>query len=227
MSRRRTHLVVAPVAGLLLLSGCGTSSPMSLQPPGPTSPTYAAATLTPATPTAPSPSATPPVLSVACPTTGKAPIPVGTWHGALRIELSGRSARGRYASTQGNGTLRLTVANGRVTAGRWSVQWHSQGHVDSGDASATIMLRGTLSGTASGPAARPVLSGIWAIHGTATITRPVRASAPVDESGRTSDPLRITSTSCDALTGTFAPSFTSKESRATYSGTARWIASLD
>ncbi|MCW2855184.1 MAG: hypothetical protein JWR52_799 [Marmoricola sp.] len=227
MVRRRTHLAVALVAGLLLLSGCGTSSPTSVPPPSPTSPTYAAATLTPETPTAPTPSATVSASSVPCPTVGRAPIPTGTWHGALRIDLTGRGAGATYDTTQDTGTLRLTIANGRVTAGRWSVGWHSQGHAHTGTASATIVLRGTLNGTVSGSATTPVLSGIWAIHGTATITRPVRTSAPVDETGRTSDPLRITSTSCDRITGTFAPSFTSKDARATFRGTARWVAVQD
>ncbi|MCW2755983.1 MAG: hypothetical protein JWQ32_3394 [Marmoricola sp.] len=225
MVRRRTHVAVALVAGLLLVSGCGTSSPTSVQQPAPTSPPYAAATLTPAP--APTPSATVPASSVPCPTTGTAPLPTGTWQGQLRIDLSGRGRGGTYDTTHGTGTLRLTVSNGRVTAGRWSVGWHSQGHAETGTASATIILRGTLSGTASGTATTPVLSGIWAIHGTATITRPVRGSAPLDETGRTRDLLRITSTSCDRITGTFAPSFTSKDARATFRGTARWVAALD
>ena len=74
-----------------------------------------------------------------------------------------------------------------------------------------------------GTAAKPVMPDTWRIVGTAKVTRPVQTSAPFDETGKDSETLTIKDSTCDQVTGTFVPSFNSKETAATFTGTAEWV----
>jgi hypothetical protein len=229
MSRRfRAVPVVPAVAMLVLLAGCGASGPRGAEPAVATLTPLATGTPTPsARTTAPEPSTTNAASPVSCPTIGAAAVRDGTWSGPVTMDVRGRGAGSSYATAQGTGSMRITVASGRVTAGRWSLRWHSRGHVRVSGAAAGINLSGTLGGTATGPATRPVLTGTWAIHGFATITQPEHATVPIEETGRASEHLTITASSCGRITGIVHPSFTSKDARATFSGDARWIGSPD
>lgn len=225
MSRlRQTSLGALATAAFLVVAGCGKSAPASVvTPSAPTptpAPTAAGATLTPAT-TTPTPSPTGTPSKVACPAIG--PIPDGTWSGPLTIRVSTRSGATGFTPARGSGTLRLVVSAGRVT-GRWSLHWLSRGHVDTGQAAASIVLPTSLTGTARGSAARPALTATWTIHGTATITKPVQESVPFTENGQVSETLRITALACDHVTGSVPLSFASKDAQTTFSGTARWFA---
>lgn len=222
MSRlRHASLGALATAAFLLLAGCGKSAPASVvTPAAPTpAPTAAGATLRPAAPT-PTPTGTP--SKVACPAIG--PLPAGSWSGPLTMRVTTRSGGARLTTTRGTGTLRLVVAHGRVTGGHWSLHWVARGQVDTGQAAASIVLPTSLSGTTQGSAAKPALIATWTIRGTATITKPVQESVPFTEAGHLGESLRITSLSCDHVTGSFPVSFASKDAQTTSSGTARWFA---
>jgi hypothetical protein len=83
-----------------------------------------------------------------------------------------------------------------------------------------IDVDGNIHGGAKGSAGAPFLKGRWRIRGTAELS--IGATLPLDFSGKDTEDLRIEATSCDDVTGTFIPSFNSKGSPATFSGTARW-----
>ncbi len=222
MSRLRQAFpgALATVA-FLLLSGCGQATPTSPTTPAATPATTApGATLTPTTPT-PTPSPTVKPSKVACPAVG--PIPDGSWTGPLTMHVTSSPGKG-FVTSRGTGSLRIVVARGRVTGGRWSLHWLSRGHVDTGQAAASIVLPTTLTGTTRGSAAKPLLSATWRIHGTATITKPVHQSIPFNETGQVSNALRITSLSCNQVTGSVPLSFASKDAQESFSGTARWFA---
>ncbi len=224
MSRmRQTPAAALVAAALVVVAGCGKSAPAAAPTPTPLpiSTTAAGATLTPVTPTAtPTPSVKP--SKVACPAVG--PIPDGRWVGPLTMRVTSRSGGKGFASSQGSGTLRVVVTDGRVSSARWSLHWISRGQVDTGQAAASILLPTSLTGTGHGSALRPALTAIWTIRGTATITKPVHESIPFTDTGSVSGALRITALTCTTVSGSFPVSFTSKDAQAAFSGTARWAA---
>lgn len=224
MSRMRQASAAALVmAATLVVAGCGKSAPAAAPTPTPLpiSTTAAGATLAPVTPTA-SPTPTVKPSKVACPAVG--PIPDGRWAGPLTMRVATRSGGKGMASSPGTGTLRVVVTNGRVTSARWSLHWLSRGHVDTGQAAASIVLPTSLIGTGQGSALKPALTAVWTIHGTATITKPVHESIPFTDTGQVSGGLRIDSLTCSTVSGSFPVSFASKDAQASFSGTARWEA---
>jgi hypothetical protein len=226
----RTPLAVLAVP-LLALSACGSSgSKPAADASGSAAPT-SASTGAPDSSGSPSTTAgsatanstaTPTGSPTICPDLAKATIPDGSWTGPITMAVDGKGGSAAFASTEGTGTMAVVVAGGKVTSGSWSVHWHSHGHADTGQAAATITLAGTIGGTVTGPATKPVLPGTWRVKGTATITKPVHASSPVDDTGNDSETMQVASTVCDQVTGTFLPSFNSKDAAATFTGTARW-----
>ncbi|HET6152738.1 MAG TPA: hypothetical protein VFE15_07260 [Marmoricola sp.] len=227
----RASLAVLAVP-LLALTGCGSSgSKPAADASAPTTSPTVIDTGTADTPSQPTGSETtassgasdtPTDASTACPDIAKATIPDGSWTGPITMDVDGKGGSAGFGSTKGTGTMSVVVAGGSVTSGSWSVHWHSQGHADTGQAAATITLTGTIGGTVTGPATKPVLPGTWRIKGTATITKPVHASSPVDDTGKDSETMAVSSTVCDHVSGTFLPSFNSKDAAATFTGTARW-----
>jgi hypothetical protein len=146
-------------------------------------------------------------------------VPDGVWKGPIQLAVTGKGMTGQ-AFSGGNGSLKMTVKNGSVTSGTWSVNWHSTGTASEGGISTVIDVDGNIHGSAKGSAGVPFLKGQWHIHGTAKVN--IGATLPLDFSGTDTEDLRIEATSCDEVTGTFIPSFNSKGSPASFSGTARW-----
>lgn len=171
------------------------------------------------TPSTPSPSASD------CPATGTATIPDGTWEGLITMDVDGKSSGGGFANSKGTGTLRVVVEKGTVKNGTWSLHWKSRGHADTGQAAATVTVDGNVTGKVKGPAAKPVVVGAWSISGRAEITKPIQQTVPIDESGQDTETMTVETTSCDDVTGTFVPSFNSKDTQASFTGTARWVGS--
>lgn len=128
-----------------------------------------------------------------------------------------------YADSPGTGRLQLTVTDGRVTSGSWSLTWKSHGVAETAAAAATVDLTGLVRGTAQGSAAKPALSGAWEIDGVARVTRPAQITDPFHETGQLAEALTIRSSTCDRVAGRFVPSVTSKEAAVTFTGTADWI----
>jgi hypothetical protein len=215
----RAPWVLGPVV-LLALAGCGAEA--GPRDAGPVNPTTGTTSTTPApappVETDPSPTA-PRTTSKRC---GPHVVPDGTWDGPLALDVRGRGRSTTFTSSTGRGTIHLVVAGGKVTAGTWSVRWTSDGHVETPDAAARVHVRGTITGTATGAAARPRMEGSWRIVGRAVITKPVHDTAPIDETGPDRESLAVTTQGCDAVTGTFRPSFPSKDMQATFSGRATW-----
>jgi hypothetical protein len=118
--------------------------------------------------------------------------------------------------------LQVVVEGGRVTGGTWALTWDAAGPSSAKDSQSTVQLHGQVAGTVTGTAAEPVLRGRWTVTGSAAVTSPVTATASVDEAGRGRSALAVRVTACDALTGTFAPSFRSTDAFAASDGTARW-----
>lgn len=166
----------------------------------------------------PSPSATP----TDC---GSTPgeIPDGAWQGPITMDVDGKGGNAAFTSSKGTGTMKVVVENGSVKSGTWSLAWHSTGHAETAQASATVNLNAKIAGKVTGPAAKPVVSGSWNLHGKATVTKPRVLTVPIDESGQDAETMTVESTSCDQVTGTFLPSFNSKDAAATFTGTARWV----
>lgn len=183
------------------------------------------------TPTA-TPSSTPSVSASAnsqaspsssdCVATNKV-VPDGTWRGPITMKVRGAGGQSGYAESEGTGRLTLTVTDGKVSGGTWTLTWKSHGEAETKDAAASVDLTGTVNGTAKGAAARPVLPHNWRIKGTAHVTRPVQTSAPFDETGSDQETMTIKTSTCAQVTGSFVPSFNSKETAATFTGTAEWI----
>ncbi|MBO9522008.1 MAG: hypothetical protein J7518_10770 [Nocardioidaceae bacterium] len=167
----------------------------------------------------PSGSATP----TACPSVGVGVLPDGTWTGPITMDVQARGGSAAFTSSPGVGTMTLVVARGQVTRGTWKVGWTSTGHAETAQAAATVDLTASIAGTVRGPVTLPVVAGRWALHGKASITEPVQQTAPIDESGRASTTMTVESTACDAVTGTFLPSFDAKDAAASFTGTARWV----
>jgi hypothetical protein len=225
----RTTSAVAIASAAVALTGCGASprtvgdDPGSSSSSAPTSAVSSATVPTEAATAATSTgSATPTGVATTTGCEATAGVPDGTWTGPITMDVDGKAGNAGFASSQGKGRMKLIVKGGNVTSGTWKVTWTSEGHADTGQAAANIRLTGTIGGGARGPATKPVLLGTWAIHGTATITKPVHSSAPVDETGKDTATLALDSVSCDAVTGSFMPSFNSKDAAATFTGTARW-----
>jgi hypothetical protein len=167
---------------------------------------------------APSPTAT----AADCPTAGTAVIPDGTWEGPITLDVTGVAGVATTKSS-GSGELHALVQGGKVVQGTWHVAWHSVGHGATNGAEATVSLDAEIAGNVKGPAAKPVVHGAWSLSGTAKVTKPVTATVPIAESGQDTETMTVEATDCDAVTGTFVPSFNSKNSMASFSGTARWV----
>ncbi|MET3962189.1 hypothetical protein ABIE44_002123 [Marmoricola sp. OAE513] len=235
MSVVRRTSVAALSAAVLVLGGCGgddqgpasstraTGASASSQPPGtPTGPAASAD----ADPSAGASTSGEPTTSVGRDCSAIQGIPDGTWEGPLTMDVrgsgGGSSGTSGFADSKGAGTLRVVVARGRVTDGTWTLTWKSEGHADTGRAAASIKLTGNVRGSVKGPATKPVLRASWKVDGTVEVTKPQKYSAPVNESGEDSETMKIVSADCDEVTGTFLPSFNSKDAAATFTGTAEW-----
>lgn len=169
-----------------------------------------------ATPTPASPSASD------CPAVGTAVIPDGSWSGPITLDVQGSGPNAQTQSS-GSGQLQVIVEHGQVTGGTWALTWHSTGHGSANGASAKVNLDAQISGKVVGTAVKPVVQGNWTITGKATVTSPVKATVPIDESGHDSEEMTVETTACDAVTGTFVPSFNAHNPMATFNGTARWV----
>lgn len=227
MSSRLTTCV-AFVVLLGTLTACGDDSPDgSAAPTAPASSSTSTPTAVGTTTTEPtaSASATSAPTATADDCAGKV-VPDGTWTGPITMDVRGNGGQSGFADSRGTGRLTLTVKDAEVTGGTWTLTWKSHGEANTGQAAATVDLTGTVTGTAKGTAAKPVLTDNWRIKGIATITKPVKNRAPFNETGTGSETLTITSSACDRVTGTFVPSFNSKEAAATFTGKAEWIGSL-
>ncbi|MFL6156006.1 MAG: hypothetical protein ACJ72D_07945 [Marmoricola sp.] len=224
MSRLGRASVIALPVALVALVGCGSDATRTAadDTPSASSPTSAGTPTGTGTASGPATAASG-STATDCPATTRTAIPDGTWTGPITMDVQGQGGKTGFGDSKGTGTMDLVVAGGKVTGGTWNVRWTSVGHADTGQAEATIRLTGKIRGTVNGTAAKPVLPGSWTIHGTAKITKPVHATAPVDESGKDSETMTVESTACDAVTGTFLPSFNSKNAAATFTGTARWV----
>jgi len=214
------------LVALVTVSGCGggsgaPSTARTTDPTGtPSAPTGSVSSPgAPATGTSGAMPSAPSSPSAGCSTHTLAD---GSWSGPVRMDVQGQGGRTTFTSSQGEGTLALTVSGGRVTGGRWTVTWHSTGSAETANAKADLALRGTIAGRAGGTASRPTLTGTWHIVGTARITRPVQTSAPVDESGPDTEKLTVRTAGCDDATATFLPSFNSKDTLSTFRGEASW-----
>lgn len=220
MPALKAALVALALVGVL--TSCGDAKAGSVGPT--TSPTATATpTSTPSSTRSASASASPRTqVSSECDAT-RTVIPDGSWHGPITMDVRGDSGSSSYADSRGTGELSLLVHNGRVSSGTWSLTWKSHGRAESGGATATVDLTGTVTGTAKGTASTPVLDGTWRIKGIAHVTRPTQSSAPFDETGIDQERLTVRAGTCAQVTATFVASFKSKETAATFSGTAEWL----
>ena len=146
-------------------------------------------------------------------------VPDGTWKGPIVLSVTGQGLSGQ-AFSGGKGQLSMVVEDGKVTSGKWGVSWHSTGSASEGGISTVIEIDGTITGGVKGGAAKPLVSGSWAISGTATVS--IGGVLPLDFAGHDSETMTIETADCAELTGTFIPSFNAKGSPATFTGTARW-----
>lgn len=230
---RRPRPLPAALLGItaaLALTACGSDAPENADPATTSSsapassPPDGASSGTPSGTT--SPSGTPTTDATDSPAgCGVVPgrLPDGTWAGPIAMDVDGRGGDAGFASSKGRGTMRLVVADGTVTSGTWTVAWRSRGTADTGQAAATLTLRGRIAGSVKGPAGKPVLDGTWSLNGQVHITKPVDQRAPVSETGTGTETLEVTDVSCETVTGTFLPSFNSKDAAATFTGTATWV----
>lgn len=208
------------------LTGCGGSDEPTSTPS--TTPTSSTAPASPDA-TASSPSSAPSASATAeAPATqtgcgSSRAVPDGTWQGPITVTMRGNGGKG-YDDAEGTGRLTLTVNDGNVTSGRWTLAWESHGEAQTDTASASIDLSGTVRGSARGTARKPVLPHSWRLKGNARVTRPQVIDSPINETGSGSAPLKVTASSCDRVEGTFVPSVTSKDAVATFTGTATWVA---
>lgn len=149
-------------------------------------------------------------------------VPDGKWTGPIDLAVTGKGLTGQ-AFSGGKGTMTMVVKNGKVTSGTWGVGWRSTGLSSEGGMNTKIKIRGVINGGVKGSAGQPQLRGQWRIVGTATVD--IVGAIPLDFSGKDTETLKIESTTCDAVSGTFIPSFNAKGAPATFSGTARWTGS--
>lgn len=234
MTSRRPALLGVLGAALLAFAGCsgharpaatGTSpaaSPTLVGTPGavPTAPV----TAQPTGLASPTPSPTPSCHDVATHTLGD-----GTWSGPVTLDVRAHGGHAAFTSTRGRGTMAVVVRGGQVVDASWRVRWTSSGEADNGQAAAHLALTGRLAGLVSGSASRPVVNGTWQLTGTATVTKPVHTSGPIDETGRITGPMAVTSATCGGeqaptAAGTYRVTFTSKDAEATFTGNLRWTA---
>lgn len=221
MPALKAALVALVLVGTL--TSCGDDSKAATSVPDTSPAATATPTNTPSSTPSTSASSTPQAQAPSgCGATGTV-IPDGNWHGPITIDVHGDGATSDYADSRGTGQLTLIVRNGRVSSATWSLTWKSHGQAESGGATATVDLTGKVTGSAKGTATKPVLAGTWRIKGTAHVTRPAQSTAPFDESGTDQERLTVRASTCAQVAGTFVPSFTSKETAATFSGTAEWI----
>lgn len=214
---RRTSTLAGLVALLVTSAACSSGGD------GPTAGRASRTPLGAATTAPPTPSASVPSPSASdCPTVGAARIPDGTWTGPLAVKVRG-SAPETLTRGTGAGQLQVFVEDGLVTGGTWTLSWHSAGPSTANDGQASVTLQGQVAGTVTGTATKPVVRGRWVLTGQAVVTSPVTATAPIDDSGRDRAVLTVRTAACDAVTGTFAPSFTSADPLAASGGTARWV----
>ncbi|HEX2893003.1 MAG TPA: hypothetical protein VHO29_03260 [Marmoricola sp.] len=220
---RRTPTVAALAAVLVLSAGCeSTTGPAGGMPTlsaGASAPSSASSSGTVGADATPSVSTRP--STSACPSVGSGSIPDGTWSGPVAVTVRG-SAPGTATRGTGSGLLQVVVEGGRVTGGTWTLAWDSAGPSTAKDSNAKVTLHGQVAGTVSGTAASPVLAGRWAITGRAVVTSPVTATATVNQARQTRATLSARTTACDAVTGTFAPSFRSTDAYGSSDGTATW-----
>ncbi|MFL6060846.1 MAG: hypothetical protein ACJ72E_06425, partial [Marmoricola sp.] len=124
-------LIALPLAALLPLSGCGRSGSPEAAPTTPSTPAGAATTPVPSGGTTPSaPVTTAGATSTAGTPCGARTLADGSWGGPVRMDVKGQGGKTAFTSSRGAGTLRLDVAGGKVTGGRWSVTWNSSGHAE-------------------------------------------------------------------------------------------------
>jgi len=125
------------------------------------------------------------------------------------------------ADSVGKGTMIVYVKDRKITGGTWSVGWRSVGDATSDGISTHIDVKGKISGSVTGTAQVPFLKGSWSIDGFATVSIG-GGKLPLNFSGKETEKLKIESTSCDEVTGSFIPSFNSNAGGVTFSGTAQW-----
>lgn len=224
------RLATLPLALVLLASGCGggdeepAATPTDAATTASASASATAGTATPSTPASTSTSTTPTTAGTDGCSVAAGAVPDGTWEGPIALDVRGTTndAGQGYGDSRGTGRMRLVVTDGTITRGTWNVTWRSVGQASSGGAKATVRVTGTISGSVRGPARKPVLPGTWRLKGKVTITEPVQSSGPIDETGTDSETMKVTDATCSAVTGTFLPSFNSKDTLATFGGTATW-----
>jgi hypothetical protein len=154
-------------------------------------------------------------------------VPDGKWQGPIKMTVTGKGLKGQ-AFSGGNGYLRMVVKKGKVTTGTWKVTWHSTGTGSEGGVSAKIEIDGAIHGPVAGTAATPKVTGNFVVSGSAVVNvSGVTQAIPLSFSGTDTEHMEIESTSCDLVTGTFLPSFNSKSSEVSFSGTARWTGEAD
>jgi hypothetical protein len=163
-----------------------------------------------------------------CATLGPGVIPDGTWAGPIELGVTGSTANtSGQITTTGGGQLQVTVEEGEVTGGTWSLDFRSSGTLDANGATATIeSMAGHAEGAVGGTAAVPHLSGRFSLNGNISATvSGFAVDVPIAESGGTEVDLTMGATSCDEVTGDFVPSFTQATGGyAVSGGVARWTA---
>jgi hypothetical protein len=227
-----TAALVLPVllTALLAVSGCGGSGKSGTAEPSGTATTSGSGpTTTPSSTPTPTSSptdavGTPTPTPADCAAGAGRALPDGTWTGPITMTVRGVGGRTEFTSSPGRGTLDLVVADGKVTGGSWQVRWTSRGHAETANASAAIHVTGTIKGAWSGRDSAPETTGTWTLTGAATITEPQQATAPIDETGPLTATMKVRASDCRHAGGTFAPSFTSKDTLATFTDKATWTA---
>jgi hypothetical protein len=210
------------VAGLALVSGCGSSdsstpsdSTVSVNPVGAgggnaTSTTAADGTSDESD----------------CETPDGNTIPDGNWRGPVVFGATGvaSGASGSVTST-GEGNISLELTDGNVTGISGAFQASSSGTIEMNGATATIeghgqMLDGVLSGTASSVHMEGTVELTGTMHVTvsgASVDTPLNGSYPM------ATDLTIVSVSCDEVVATFIPALNAATGgRAEYFGEASW-----
>lgn len=161
-----------------------------------------------------------------CESTGATTIPDGVFAGpiTMRVIGSGGTLEGSAVS-KGNGTMSVAVKGGKVVGGKWKVTWLTNGIVGNTGTTLRLNLLGKAGGGVSGSAFAPTLRGKWSINGNAFLLQPVTATLPISFDGKAYENLRIFGSDCNAVSGTFVPSFNSKGGEASFTGTATWTGS--
>ncbi len=150
----------------------------------------------------------------------------GTWGGPIELQVTGAgqgAAAGIYAITAGSGTMQLSIADGRVTSGTWSMAFHATGSAR-GETGSSVSLDVRATGSASGSTDDVVLAAQWNMTGTARVNVGGSiAQEPIDNTGTDSQHLQLKAVDCVHLSASFLPSFDSNtHDDAAFSGTASW-----